>query len=78
MQELYPHVRYAGHNDIRTELLKDVFNATKDKQICRWAMNPIDQSMRIKETCALADEDAQWAMEHCGATLKSDCMEFTV
>ena len=75
MHELYPHCRYVGHNDIRTELLKDEFNATKDKKICRWAMNQIDQTMRIKETCALADKAAQWAMEHCGATLKSDHME---
>ena len=76
MQELYPHVRYAGHSDIRSELLKDVFKASKDKQICRWAMNTIDQSMRIKETCAPADKAAQWAMEHCGATLKSDNLEY--
>ena len=72
MNELYPHCRYVGHNDIRTALLKDEFNVTKDKKISRWAMNQIDQTMRIKETCTLADKAAQWAMEHCEATLKSD------
>ena len=68
MQELYPHVRYAGHSDIKAELLNDVVKARNDKQTCRWVMNTIDQSLRIKETCAPADKAAQWATEHCGAT----------
>ena len=72
IQEEFPYCREAGHNNIRTELLKDEFLVRKDKKICRWAMNKIDQSMRIKESCALAEKDAQFYMEHGEATLKSD------
>ena len=31
--------------------------------------------MRITETCGPADKAAQWAMSHCGATLKSGNLE---
>ena len=65
----YIHKFIMLDNDIRSELFKDVFKVSENKHICRWAMNKINRSMRITETCGPADKAAQWAMNHCGATL---------
>ena len=77
IDELFPGYRYAGNNNIRTELLKDEFNIKKDKRICRWAMNVIDQSMRIPESCESSEKEAQWVNEHHEATLKNEVKTYT-
>ena len=56
---MYKGYRYAGYHNIRNELLKDDFRIKKDKRICRWAVNFINQAMRIEETCESSDKVAK-------------------
>ena len=58
-------------------MLKDEFNIKKDKRICRWAMNIIDQSMRIPESCESSEKEAQWVNRHLEPTLKNEVKTYT-
>ena len=75
--DLFPGYRYAGHNNIRNELLKDDFSIKKDKRICRWALNMVDPTMRIQETCEHAEQKSQWHIKHLEPMLKNDVRSWT-